>query len=105
MQYYLYILYSTSANKYYVGYTDNVERRIVEHNNSERTTYTSKHRPWISKKYISLGCDRSFAVRIEKSIKNAKSRIIIERIISEINSLRDLAQLVIPKKCETTRRD
>ena len=99
--FYLYILYSTSSDKYYIGYTDNIKRRLFEHNNSERTTYTSKHRPWVIKKNIELGTHRGFAMKIEKAIKKLKSRIIIEKIIEEINSVKDLAQLVrVP-----TRRD
>ena len=92
--FYLYILYSASSDKYYVGYTENVDRRLHEHNNSERVTYTSKHRPWVLKKFIALGEDRSFAMDIEKAIKKSKSRIIIKNIISNINSLEDLTQLV-----------
>ncbi len=90
----LYILYSSSSNKYYVGYTDNVQRRLHEHNNSERTTYTSKHRPWLLKKQISLCEDRGLAMKIEKAVKNTKSRIIVERIVMEADSLADLIQLV-----------
>ncbi len=92
--FYLYILYSISSDKYYVGYSDDPERRLFEHNNSERTTYTSKHRPWISKKVITLGSNRSFAMQVEKAIKKSKSRIIIEKIIANANSLEDLAQQV-----------
>ena len=38
--YFIYILYSESANKYYVGHTDNLERRLFEHNNG-MTRFTS----------------------------------------------------------------
>ncbi|TDG34859.1 hypothetical protein EZJ43_16565 [Pedobacter changchengzhani] len=65
-----------------------------EHNNSDRVTYTSKHRPWVLKKFIELGIDRSFAMQIEKAIKKSKSRVVIEKIISNINSVDDLAHLV-----------
>ncbi|RZK52584.1 MAG: GIY-YIG nuclease family protein [Pedobacter sp.] len=92
--FYLYILYSDSSDKYYVGYTDNVERRWYEHNNGERTTYTSKHRPWALRKSIALNDNRGFAMKIEKAIKRLKSRIIIEKIISEVNNVEDLARLV-----------
>ena len=33
--FYIYILYSESAGIYYVGYTDNPDRRLFEHNNCE----------------------------------------------------------------------
>ena len=92
--YYLYILFSASSNKYYVGYTEDVDRRLHEHNHSERTAYTSKHRPWLLKKQIALTNDRGFAMRIEKAVKRTKSRIVIEKIISAIDSLEELAQLV-----------
>ena len=92
--FYVYILYSASSDKYYVGYTDNIERRLLEHNSSERTTYTSKHRPWILKKCIELDGSRSFAMKIEKAIKKLKSRVLLEKIITDINDASALAQLV-----------
>ena len=92
--FYLYILYSISSDKYYVGYSEDVERRLSEHNYSERITYTSKHRPWVLKKQIEIGDDRGFAMKIEKAIKKSKSRILIEKIIVEINNIEGLAQLV-----------
>ena len=69
---YLYILYSISSDKYYVGYSDNIERRLSEHNYSERTTYTSKHRPWILKKQIEIGNNRGFTIKIERALKNIR---------------------------------
>jgi putative endonuclease len=77
-----------------VGYSDKPERRLSEHNHNEKLTYTSKHRPWISKKIIELGNHRGFAMKIEKAIKKSKSRIIIEKIINDINSIDALAQMV-----------
>jgi putative endonuclease len=92
--FYLYVLYSSSSDKYCVGYTEDVEKRLYEHNNSERTTYASKHRPRILKKSIALEENRGFAMRIEKTVKKAKSRLLIEKIVLEINDLNELAQLV-----------
>jgi len=92
----VYILYSQSSDRYYVGYTDNVTRRLDEHNLNDHTTYTSKHRPWILKKSISIGFDRGLAMRFERAIKKSKSRLVIERIILEINTVEELARLVIP---------
>ncbi|MHC1777022.1 MAG: GIY-YIG nuclease family protein [Lentimicrobium sp.] len=45
--YYIYILHSESSGDYYTGYTDNIDRRVWEHNNSPHNTFTSKSRPWI----------------------------------------------------------
>jgi putative endonuclease len=92
----VYILYSVSSDKYYVGYTDDVARRLAEHNFNDHTTYTSKHRPWILKKFISIGIERSLAMRFERAIKKSKSRMILERIIKDVQTVEELAQLVIP---------
>ncbi len=43
---YVYVLKSQSARKSYVGLTDDVRRRLHEHN-SGRHAYTKRHMPWI----------------------------------------------------------
>jgi len=55
---------------------------------------SSKHRQWVLKKSIALNDDRSLAMKIEKAVKKSKSRILIEKIILEINNIEELAQLV-----------
>jgi putative endonuclease len=45
--FYIYILYSYSADKTYVGYTNNLKRRLTEHNFSDKVRYTKNFRPWI----------------------------------------------------------
>ncbi len=81
MTYYIYILYSSSADKYYVGSTDNWENRVKTHNETDRVTYTSKHRPWSLVAVFSVGDSRSEAMNLEKFIKKQKSRKLIERLI------------------------
>ena len=90
----VYILYSTSSDKYYVGCTNDIIRRLDEHNLSERVTYTLKHRPWILKKSIVISTERSLAMRYEHAIKKSKSRKILKTIILEVNTVKELAQLV-----------
>jgi putative endonuclease len=92
--FYLYILYSSTSDKYYIGYTADAEKRLFEHSHSERSTYTSKHRPWVLKKCIALAESRGVAMRFEKAIKKGKSKVIIERIIAEVCTIEELAQLV-----------
>ncbi len=43
--YYVYILKSETKEKTYVGFTNNLERRIKEHN-SGKSKFTSKYIPW-----------------------------------------------------------
>ncbi|NNL91322.1 MAG: GIY-YIG nuclease family protein [Saprospiraceae bacterium] len=46
MMYYTYILHSTKQNRYYIGYTNDIERRINEHN-KKRVGYTKIADDWI----------------------------------------------------------
>ena len=48
MNYYVYILYSFSHSKSYVGSTSDLENRLVLHNTSDnKKSYTYNFRPWI----------------------------------------------------------
>jgi putative endonuclease len=63
----VYIIYSSSLNRYYVGSTDNLEKRFSEHN-SGKGNYTSKGIPWIL--VHSVVCNsRIDAVNLEMRIK------------------------------------
>lgn len=92
--YYIYILYSEISDKYYVGYTDNVHQRLAAHNTSERTTYTSKHRPWELMAVYECGAGRGEALKIERFIKRQKNRKLIEKLIAGGKFDGVLAQLV-----------
>ncbi len=43
--YFVYIIYSVSFERYYVGISLNVENRLIEHNKG-RTKSTKAFRPW-----------------------------------------------------------
>jgi len=45
LMYYVYILKSKKDETLYIGYTNNVERRIKEHNDGT-VTYTANRLPW-----------------------------------------------------------
>ena len=47
---YVYILESDDNKHFYVGITNHIERRIVEHN-SGKVTHTAKYRPWHIRTY------------------------------------------------------
>ncbi|MBN2596226.1 GIY-YIG nuclease family protein [Labilibaculum sp.] len=79
--YFIYILYSPSSDKYYLGCTEDVSKRIFMHNNPIRTSYTSKHRPWILKKAFKVGNNKTLALKIEQKIKKMKSRKYLEQLL------------------------
>jgi len=80
--FYIYILYSESSDLYYVGHTDDYNRRFSEHNSSDRNTYSANHRPWKLAAVFECGNNRGDAMKIETFIKNQKSRMLIEKLIS-----------------------
>ncbi len=84
---------------YYVGYTNNYQRRLRQHNESEKNTYTSKHRPWFIKAIFECRNNEADAIRLEKFIKKQKSKIFLQRFIdSETSELTGkLARLVYPE--------
>ncbi len=91
--FYIYIIYSSSADKYYIGYSDDPNRRLVEHNTKPFNTYTSKHRPWILKAVFPISEDRGQAMKVERYSKKLKSRKIIEQLIEKQDCPEQLAQL------------
>ena len=79
--FYVYILYSESADKYYIGHTNDPERRLTEHNNTEDIKFTTKFRPWNLLLSFEVSDVRGEAIKMERFIKKQKSRIFIRRLI------------------------
>ena len=68
--FYVYVLISLSTDKLYIGHTNNVERRLTEHNKGKSIS-TRNRGPWKLIGYITLD-SRSEAMRIEKRLKSFK---------------------------------
>jgi len=79
MKYYVYILKSETCEKTYVGMTNNLERRIKEHN-SGKSKYTSKFIPWKVIYKEEMG-NRKEAREKEKYYKSAAGRRKMKQII------------------------
>jgi putative endonuclease len=75
MSYYVYILIS-NRNRFYIGYTSNLEQRIPQHNRKHKG-FTGTKETW--KLRISTECeDKIEAMELEKylkSLKNSKKAI------------------------------
>jgi putative endonuclease len=93
--YYIYIIYSSAFDKYYVGFSNDPQRRLVEHNNNPFNTYTSKYRPWILKASFKCSETEKEAMRIERLIKKQKSKKLLEKLCDpKFSPTGILAQLV-----------
>ena len=79
--FFVYILYSKKLDRYYVGYTADLEKRLLEHNTGI-STYTSKANDWILK-YQESFPTRADAHRQELAIKKKKSVRYIEWLIGQ----------------------
>jgi putative endonuclease len=81
MNFYIYILYSPTFDKYYIGHSEDPWRRIGEHNSGKLHKFTSDYRPWELAATFEIGDNRGLAMKIEKFIKRQKSRTLIQKLI------------------------
>jgi putative endonuclease len=79
--FYIYILYSEKTDVYYIGQTNDLERRLNEHNSSIDTKFTNRHYPWKLQASFEIGEDRSLAIKVEHHIKKQKSKKYIKDLI------------------------
>jgi putative endonuclease len=82
MSYLVYILYSEGCDKFYIGHTDNIDRRIDEHNQGKGGKFSSTCFPWklmLTEEYPT----RSEAMKRELEIKKKKRRTYVEWLINK----------------------
>ena len=67
----MYILRSEVSGRLYVGQTDDLDRRLLEHQDGRGGKYTSRRGPWVlvhKEEHV----DRSSAVRRERFLKSVQ---------------------------------
>jgi putative endonuclease len=84
VEYYVYIIYSLSKDKYYIGYSHDPEGKLLKHNLGA-TPSTRAGRPWTIVHNERFDY-KSNTIRRESEIKKMKSRKYIEELIK---SMRD----------------
>jgi len=77
----VYIIYSPSADKFYVGSSSNPEGRLLAHNHPQNNGWTKRHQPW-KLVYTQSYTTKQEAEAAERKIKAFKSRKMIENIIN-----------------------
>ena len=80
MSFFVYIIYSPRLQRFYTGTTDDVAKRIEEHNNNKYPgSFTSKGIPW--EPFFQIECKTSDqAYKLEKFIKKMKSTNLIKKL-------------------------
>ena len=78
----VYILESINSQRYYIGHTNDLERRLDEHNDVSRKGWTRMHVPWrviYSRTYDT----RANAMKEEKRLKSFKNRVTLEKYLQK----------------------
>jgi len=81
--YFVYILFSATRNKYYVGTSSDPQVRLVKHNTNHRG-FTGRTGDW-KLKHLEEFAGKDEALKRERQIKNWKSRRMIEGLFSQQN--------------------
>ena len=72
----VYVLFSPSHMKIYIGFTSNLEQRLLSHNELGKKGFTLKYRPW-EVIHTETFETKKEAMQREKSLKTAAGRRFI----------------------------
>jgi putative endonuclease len=72
----VYVLYSPTFNQIYIGYTSDMAKRFLSHNELATKGHTIKYRPWVIA-YIEVCLTKAEAMKREKQLKSANGRKFI----------------------------
>ena len=76
----VYILFSPSHNKIYIGYTSDLEKRLLSHNLLAHKGYTVRYRPWVLI-HTEVFNTKLEAMKREKELKSGRGRKFIWELI------------------------
>ena len=82
----VYVLYSPEFKKIYIGFTSDIEARLIAHNHAANKGWTSKFKPW-ELLYTENFKTKAEAMNREKQLKSAKGREFIHKTILAQQSL------------------
>ena len=81
--YIVYVLYSEEYHKIYIGFTTDLEKRLLSHNKLGKKGWTIKFRPW-QVIYTESFIVKKEAMQREKELKSGKGREFIwEKIVGK----------------------
>jgi len=85
MQYYVYIIRSKSTGKFYTGLTNDIIRRVAEHNGHYSSTKTTKKIADFELLFVQVCQNRDLARKLEKYLKSGFGREIRGEIVKYIS--------------------
>jgi putative endonuclease len=81
--FWVYAIYSEKFNKIYIGHTNNIVRRLGEHNGLTAFRYwTTRHKPWVlfySKSFET----RALAMAEERHLKSGRGRRMLKELLKQ----------------------
>ena len=83
LSYYTYILQSEKDDSFYIGYTANLEQRLLKHNTS-KSGYTARKKPW-KLVYCEVFNSKTEAIKRELSLKKMKHKDLYKKLIEDFN--------------------
>ncbi len=93
--FYIYIIYSSHGDTYYLGHSQNPWQRLEQHNNNEPDKFTGRYSDWVLRAVFAISEHKGDADKIEKWLKRQKSRKLLERLIDPLfEPSGELAQLL-----------
>lgn len=81
MSFFVYSIYNKNCNKFYIGQTKDLDKRIFLHNNKVFKGYTSKFEGSWKVIYKEIFDNRGDALKREKQLKSFQGRKFIKSII------------------------
>ena len=81
--FYVYILQSDLDGTFYIGFSENLEKRVLQHNNGE-SAYTSRKIPW-KLVYFEEFTLKSDALKREKFLKAQKNKVFYQKLIDSLD--------------------
>jgi putative endonuclease len=90
MSHFLYVLFSKSKSKYYVGETHDITERLLRHNyHTYDDSFTKIANDW--EVVLTIEClNKIDALYLERFIKRMKSKVFVKKIIQNPEILTDI---------------
>jgi len=78
----VYVLYSESFDKIYIGFSTDVQKRLASHNDDRNKGWTSRYKPW-KIIYTEEFDNKTTALKREKQLKTSVGRGFIHGLLDK----------------------